>query len=177
MEMGLWEVVVMALAAGAVAGWAAGAVAGSARGAAAAQAERTDSAMEWAAVTADAAERFLAEVESPELDELDVALAARVGLELETVRAAKAAVRAAVRETMVRRGAGIVGLSSAALRAAAASAAAQSSVRRVSVAAGSSAPERAAELSADLRGSHAGAGSASESPAVAGLKDRRGDVE
>lgn len=71
-------------------------------------------AMASRAITA----KFVAEVEGSAND-AELALAARVGLDVETLQAAKAAVRAAVRAEMVRRGAGVAGLAKAtAVRAA-----------------------------------------------------------
>lgn len=95
-----------AAAAGAAAGWV-----GSWETAAAAVAAGYAVARVVAALAANAATaKFLAEAESPVPDVVEVALAARVGLDLGTVIEAKAAVKAAVRQVMVRRGAGIAAL-------------------------------------------------------------------
>lgn len=96
-------VLVPGLAAGAAAGW----VAGWAPAVAAAAAASSAAIVVLAMATRAATERFLAQVESPVPDERELALARRVGLDLASVLELKAAVKAAVRETMARR---VVGL-------------------------------------------------------------------
>lgn len=101
---------VMVLAPAAAAGTAAGLVADSKAGIVAAAAGWLVARVAAAAAARAATEKFLAEAESPVPDAVEIALAARVGLDLGTVLEAKAAVRAAVRAVMVRRGAGVTGL-------------------------------------------------------------------
>ena len=100
-----------------------------------------------ALATRDATARFLAAVEG-EANAAELALAARVGLDLETLKAAKVAVRAAVRAEMVRRGAGVAGLAaSVALQAARE---VQATSEAVDVVLGTSAAEAASPAAAPL---------------------------
>ena len=135
----------LVLATAAAAGLAAVWVADWVAGAAAATAALMVMVMGMALVSAAAAERFLAEAEAREATDAEKALAARVGLDPVTVLQAKAAAKAAVRATMVRRGAGLAALCAARAPAAVSSARVKASAARVSVGAESSAPETAAE--------------------------------
>lgn len=124
-----------------------------------------------------ATERFLDEAESAALSPAEQALARRVGLDSGTVRAAKDSVRAAVRETMARRAAGLVALC-AVPRQAADAAWARAQAAAPEYAAESSGSESPAASLSGPAGSRAAAGSA---PAPAHRVDagsaRRDDVE
>lgn len=134
-----------------------------------------------------AAARFLAEAESPVPDVVEIALAARVGLDLGTVMEAKAAVKAAVRAVMVRRGAGLAALCAARAPSAAAAAPAPASVSAALAAAGSSAAGTAAAAGRSAAAAESPAAAASALPAgsaaapvsaaEAAWKGRRDDVE
>lgn len=169
------------LAAGAAADWAVGAVA--------AASAFLASVAGMATATTAATARFLAAAESPELGAAEASLAARVGLDLETVRQAKVAVRAAVRATMVHRAAGLAAL--AAPRSVVRAVPARAAAPPVSVEAGSLEPEEcagsaapdvapatAATSTADRPALLSGPGSATERAAAeVASKDRRDDVE
>lgn len=136
----------LVLGSAAAAGLAAAAVADWVAGVAAATAAFLVTATGMVLATSVAVGRFLAEAEAPcAATDAERALAGRVGLDPVTVIQAKAAAKAAVRATMVRRGAGLAALCAARAPAAASSARAKASAARVSVGAGSSAPETAAE--------------------------------
>lgn len=134
-------VLVTAAGAGLAAVWVADWVAGAAAATAVLMVMVVGMALATRAVT----ERVLSEVEAREATDAERALASRVGLDPVTVLQAKAAAKAAVRATMVRRGAGLAALCAARAPAAASSAPVKASAARVSVGAGSSAPETAAE--------------------------------
>ena len=133
-------------------------------------------------------ERVLAEVEAPcAATDAERALAGRVGLDPVTVIQAKAAAKAAVRATLVRRGAGLAALCAARAPAAVFSARVPASARRASAAAGSSAPGTAAgsatsaapeaeSPSAVVLGLRAGSAAAEESAAQVERADPRDDV-
>jgi len=137
-------------------------------------------AVVWELAVAVAAVRFLDECEG-DSSEQEMALAVKVGLDLATLKEAKAEVRAAVRRVMVRRGAGIAGLASA-RSASARAAVARASAAQALAEAESSAPETTA--TADPSAAEVVTGlpstadrSASIAAAQAAWKDRRDDVE
>lgn len=131
--------------------------------------------------------RFSAEVSVAGLSEPEQALARRVGLDPVTVMEAKAAVKAAVRATLVRRGAGIAALCAApqasAIAARARALEAQALASEESSASGTatesakSAGPEAESPSAVVLGLAELSAAAAEPAAAAGRKDRRDDVE
>lgn len=105
-----WElamVTVPAMAAAVPAGTAAGWVAATCVAAVTFLVGAMARAVERQVAAADATDSFLAQCEASGLSSADQALARRVGLDPETLVEAKAAVKAAVREVMFRRGAGV----------------------------------------------------------------------
>lgn len=143
--------------------------------------------MAMALATRAVAAKFAVEVSAVAISEPEQALARRVGLDPVTVMEAKAAVKAAVRATLVRRGAGLAALC-AGPQASAIAARARALEAQALGEAENSAPGTATEsaMSAALVAESPSAvvlglaelsAAAAERAAPAGRKDRRGDVE